>query len=90
MSNDDSVLKQLEKLETERVNPDTVTIDRLSPLEIVTAINRQDRTVAETVAGALEPISRAAEMFAETLRSGRRVFYIGAGTSGRLGVLDAA
>jgi N-acetylmuramic acid 6-phosphate etherase len=59
-------------------------------LDIVKQINREDASVATVVADAAESIAAAAEMFAETLRHGNRVFYIGAGTSGRLGVLDAA
>ncbi len=84
------LIEQLGKLGTEQVNPETMDIDRLSPLEIVRKINDQDRQVAGVVEKALEPIARAAETYALTLRNGGRVFYIGAGTSGRLGVLDAA
>lgn len=84
------LIEQLGKLATEQINPETIDIDRLSPLEIVRKINEQDRQVASVVEQALEPIARAAEIYADTLRSGGRVFYIGAGTSGRLGVLDAA
>lgn len=86
----DELIKHLSNLETERINPDTVDIDRLSPLEIARKINAEDKKVASVVESALEPISRAAELFAATLRAGGRVFYMGAGTSGRLGVLDAA
>ncbi|MCP4685674.1 MAG: N-acetylmuramic acid 6-phosphate etherase [bacterium] len=84
------LIEQLGKLGTEQVNPETVDIDRLSPLEIVRRINDQDRKVAGVVEQALEPIARAAETYAQTLKNGGRIFYIGAGTSGRLGVLDAA
>jgi len=84
------LIEQLGKLGTEQINPETVDIDRLSPLEIVRKINDQDRQVAGVVEKALEPIARAAETYALTLKNGGRVFYIGAGTSGRLGVLDAA
>ena len=90
MANLDRLVKQLARLETEQINPDTVDIDRLSAVEICRKINDQDRTVAETVFSALEPIAQAAELYAETLRKGGRVFLVGAGTSGRLGVLDAA
>ncbi|RKX25622.1 MAG: N-acetylmuramic acid 6-phosphate etherase [Candidatus Zixiibacteriota bacterium] len=90
MSDLNELLDQLRKLDTERVNPDTVDIDRLSSLEIVRKTSNQDNSVAATVAKVLEPISQAAEIFAETLAQDGRVFYIGAGTSGRLGVLDAA
>lgn len=90
MSDIERIIKQLQNLETERVNPDTMNIDQLPALEIARTINRQDQTVAAVVATALEPIAGAAELFAETIAGGDRVFYIGAGTSGRLGVLDAA
>ncbi|RME27185.1 MAG: N-acetylmuramic acid 6-phosphate etherase, partial [Candidatus Zixiibacteriota bacterium] len=60
------------------------------PLEIVRRINEEDKTVAGVVAQALPEIARAAEIYADTIRNGHRIFYLGAGTSGRLGVLDAA
>lgn len=90
MSRFDKLIEQLGKLDTEQTNPDTIDIDRLGSLEIVSKINREDTKVASVVGKSLEPISKAAEMYAQTLSSGGRVFYIGAGTSGRLGVLDAA
>lgn len=80
----------LARLGTEQVNPDTLEIDRMSPEQIVQAINAEDRKVADVVGQASPAIARTAELFAETLKAGGRVFYIGAGTSGRLGVLDAA
>lgn len=84
------LIAQLSGLETEQVNPRTTDIDRLSATDIARRINDEDCRVPQIVAGALEPIARAAEIYADTLRKGGRVFYIGAGTSGRLGVLDAA
>jgi len=84
------LLKELSKLATEQVNPDTVDIDELSPLEIVTRINREDKKVALIVEQALPQIAEAAQMAANTLKNNGRIIYIGAGTSGRLGVLDAA
>jgi|CXWL01.1.fsa_nt_gi N-acetylmuramic acid 6-phosphate etherase len=85
-----SLLSQLDRLATESVNPNTRKIDQLSALEICKLINKEDQTVPIAVTTVLPRIAQAAEQFAETLRSGGRVFYIGAGTSGRLGVLDAA
>ncbi|UCD64419.1 MAG: N-acetylmuramic acid 6-phosphate etherase [Candidatus Zixiibacteriota bacterium] len=90
MSAYEELIRMLSRLETEQINQNTINIDRLSPLEIATKINAEDRTVAGVVEGQLPQIARAAEVFAETIRKGGRVFYIGAGTSGRLGVLDAA
>lgn len=84
------LIDRLAELDTERINPGSTNIDRLSPLEIVQLINSEDKTVATAVEKSLEKIAAAAEIYADTLRSGGRVFYIGAGTSGRLGVLDAA
>jgi N-acetylmuramic acid 6-phosphate etherase len=75
---------------TEQRNPGSMEVDRLSPMEIVDLINREDRTVAEAVGREREAIARALELVVETFRAGGRLFYVGAGTSGRLGVLDAA
>jgi N-acetylmuramic acid 6-phosphate etherase len=86
----DDLIRQLRSLGTEQVNERTLDIDRLSPLEIAEKVNAEDATVATVVKSALPQIAKAAEIFAATLRSGGRVIYIGAGTSGRLGVLDAA
>jgi N-acetylmuramic acid 6-phosphate etherase len=75
---------------TEHRNPRTAAIDLASPLEIVDLIGAEDRTVADAVASQREPIARAMAVAEESLRHGGRVFYVGAGTSGRLGVLDAS
>jgi N-acetylmuramic acid 6-phosphate etherase len=80
----------LDPRETERRNPRTVSIDLASPLEIVDMINAEDRSVPEVVATQREQIARAIEIAEATFRSGGRLFYVGAGTSGRLGVLDAS
>ncbi len=74
---------------TEQRNPNTADIDRQSALEIVQRINAEDRTVADEVAKALPQIAQAVDAVVERVANGGRVFYIGAGTSGRLGVLDA-
>ncbi|HSR43220.1 MAG TPA: N-acetylmuramic acid 6-phosphate etherase [Longimicrobiales bacterium] len=75
---------------TEQRNPRSRRIDLLSPLEIVDLINREDRTVPEAVGREREAIARAVELAVEAFRAGGRLIYVGAGTSGRLGVLDAA
>src|SRR5436305_6222709 len=77
-------------LETEIVNPATADIDRMSPLEIVQAMNAEDAKVARAVAQVLPQIASAIEAIAARLRRGGRLIYFGAGTSGRLGALDAA
>lgn len=90
MPNLDDIIRQLGQLETEQPNPRTAHIDQLGAGDIVRLINAEDQTVPLTVASALPAIATAAERFAATIRRGGRVFYVGAGTSGRLGVLDAA
>src|SRR5215216_4423826 len=75
---------------TEQRNPATTDIDRLSALEIVRVINDEDHRIAPAVATQLEQIALAVEMAEDSFRAGGRLVYIGAGTSGRLGVLDAS
>jgi N-acetylmuramic acid 6-phosphate etherase len=75
---------------TELPNPKSKDIDRLSTLEIVSIINDEDKTVAAAVSAVLEPIARAVDLIAGRLSAGGRLFYVGTGTSGRLGVLDAS
>ncbi len=75
---------------TEQRNPRSSGVDRLTPLEFVRLMNEEDRAVAEAVGEEAEAIARAIEIVVETFRKGGRLFYVGAGTSGRLGVLDAA
>ncbi|HKY96558.1 MAG TPA: N-acetylmuramic acid 6-phosphate etherase [Gemmatimonadaceae bacterium] len=75
---------------TERRNPRTASIDLASAIEIVDVINAEDRLVPEAVATQREQIARAVEIAEQTFRAGGRLFYVGAGTSGRLGVLDAS
>jgi N-acetylmuramic acid 6-phosphate etherase len=80
----------LDPRETERRNPRTASIDLASSLEIVDLINAEDRGVPEAVATQRQEIARAIDIAEKTFRSGGRLFYVGAGTSGRLGVLDAS
>jgi N-acetylmuramic acid 6-phosphate etherase len=75
---------------TERRNPRTVSIDLASPLEIVDVINTEDRAVPDAVNSQREQIAQAIEFAEASFRAGGRLFYVGAGTSGRLGVLDAS
>ncbi len=75
---------------TESRNPATIEIDCLSTLELVQRINAEDQHVPEAVASQAAPIAQAIDAIAERMRQGGRLIYIGAGTSGRLGVLDAA
>jgi N-acetylmuramic acid 6-phosphate etherase len=75
---------------TERRNPASADIDTLGPLEIVDLIAAEDAGVPRAVAAARLEIARAMELIEAAFRAGGRLFYIGAGTSGRLGVLDAS
>jgi len=75
---------------TERRNARTAAIDLATPLGIVDLINAEDRTVPEIVGAQREAVARAIETAEATFRRGGRLFYVGAGTSGRLGVLDAS
>lgn len=74
---------------TEQKNPNTLNIDQLSTAEIAARINGEDRTVADAVARALPQIVAAIDAIHAKLSAGGRLFYVGAGTSGRLGILDA-
>ncbi len=75
---------------TEQRNPRTTDIDLMSTMGILGAINAEDRRVPEAVAAVLPQVARAVDFAVEALRSGHRVHYFGAGTSGRLATLDAA
>jgi N-acetylmuramic acid 6-phosphate etherase len=75
---------------TEQTNPASARIDLLSTEEMLRVINDEDRKVAESVAAELPNIARAVEAIVAAFAAGGRLFYIGAGTSGRLGVLDAS
>lgn len=78
------------QLETEMRNAASERLDQMSALEIVALMNQEDQKVAQAVKKVLPEIARAVDLIADALESGRRLFYFGAGTSGRLGVLDAA
>ena len=80
----------LYRLVTENRNPDTMELDKMTPLEIVTAMNREDAKVPTAIATVLPQIAMTVEWAIEAVNSGGRLIYMGAGTSGRLGVLDAA
>ncbi len=80
----------LERLLTEQRNPASRDIDAKTTLEILEIINGEDRTVASAVGAEIPQIAKAVDGIVAALERGGRLFYIGAGTSGRLGVLDAA
>lgn len=78
------------RLLTEQANPQSRNLDRLPPLAIVSLMSREDRRVLIAVSRVRGRIARAVELIAERLRRGGRLFFVGAGTSGRLGVMEAA
>lgn len=79
----------LDNLLTEARNPQTMELDSMTPLEIVTAMNREDARVPKSIRPQLPNIAQCVAWATEAIRSGGRLIYMGAGTSGRLGVLDA-
>lgn len=85
-----NALQQRGHLLTEQVNPQSQNLDQLSCLELVDLFNREDAQTIAAIAGAREALAQTIELTSQALRQGGRLFYIGAGTSGRLGVLDAA
>src|SRR5580658_7908379 len=85
-----SVNSQLGELATEARNPASARLDELSTLEMLGVINDEDAKVAAAVRDELPAIARAVDAIADRFQRGGRLFYIGAGTSGRLGVLDAS
>jgi N-acetylmuramic acid 6-phosphate etherase len=80
----------LKPVKTEQQNPRTRGLDTKSSLEIVRILNREDATVAAAVRRELPNIARAVDAIVTSLRNGGRLFYVGAGTSGRLAILDAS
>ena len=75
---------------TEQVNPDSLNLDQLSSIEFVELFNREDAKAVAAVEKAKLDLAKAIDLTAQSLKKGGRLFYVGAGTSGRLGVLDAA
>lgn len=80
---------KISNLETERRNKNSMAIDRVDTLEMVKIINQEDQKVALAVEKATDQIAQAIELATERFNQGGRLIYVGAGTSGRLGVLDA-
>ncbi|MDF2725119.1 MAG: N-acetylmuramic acid 6-phosphate etherase [Paenibacillus sp.] len=80
----------LNELTTEQLNERTKQIDRLQTEEIVKLINQEDRLIADALSSLTPQIAAAADMIIRSFQNGGRLFYIGAGTSGRLGILDAS
>ena len=83
-------MKTRGELKTEQQNPKSVQIDSMSISDILKTINREDQTIAKAVEVAILDIEETVEFTVNSIKKGGRVFYVGAGTSGRLGVLDAS
>jgi len=81
---------QISELTTERRNPATEHFDSMSALELITVMNREDSLVPRRVRSALPEIAKAVELIADSFARGGRLIYVGTGTSGRIGALDAS
>ncbi len=83
-------LKDIANLSTEAINGNTTHIDQLSSLEFVRLVNKEDQAVIDAIAAAQNAIAAALDLITSQLKQGGRLIYGGAGTSGRLGILDAS
>ncbi|WP_448667538.1 N-acetylmuramic acid 6-phosphate etherase [Aerococcus viridans] len=81
---------EINQLTTEKRNPNTMHLDQMSVGQVLELMNKEDQQVPEAIAEALGQIEAAVEMIIQSLKAGGRLIYFGAGTSGRLGILDAA
>ena len=88
--NNPSLRPDLGKLKTEGRNQNTLHIDEMTTMEMVTVMNNENRVVEDAIATQLPEIAKAIDIIAERLNAGGHLIYIGAGTSGRLGVVDAS
>ncbi|WP_235420836.1 N-acetylmuramic acid 6-phosphate etherase [Jeotgalibacillus soli] len=79
----------ISELQTERRNEHSTELDQLSAKEIVLLMNKEDHTVAQAVNLVLDSVEKAVELAVDTIKNGGRLIYIGAGTSGRMGIMDA-
>ena len=84
------VYNQIKSLSTESINPKTTRIDRVSTRKILELINLEDQTIASSVKKVIPQIEQAVEIVVASFKTGGRLIYVGAGTSGRLGILDAS
>ena len=87
---DNNLFEQLNQLSTEQRNPASTDIDARSIIEILTIINSEDHRVAAAVQKEIPYIAMAVQAVVSALKAGGRLIYVGAGTSGRLGIIDAA
>lgn len=89
MMKNSKIIAELDKLVSEEQNPDTLDIDLLDTLDVVKKLNQQDGLVAKAVSQILAEIAEAVDLIVNRFKQNGRLIYLGAGTSGRLGVLDA-
>lgn len=80
----------LSNISTEKRNPNTLDIDRISTIDMIKKINKEDKKVAIAIEQEVAEIAKAVDTIATKLQNGGRLIYSGAGTSGRLGILDAS
>jgi N-acetylmuramic acid 6-phosphate etherase len=85
-----NLFNEISKLNTEQVNPDSIDVDLYSTEDILKTINKEDAKVSDAVLSEIKNITIATDLIYSKLSTGGRLFYFGAGTSGRLGVLDSA
>ncbi len=90
LKSDYELFTEFKNLATEMINPDTIDIDSKSVVDILRLINNEDKKVAHCVEKEIPYIAEAVTILVDAFKMGGRLFYIGAGTSGRLGVLDAS
>ena len=90
MTEEKRIFEELSKISTEQRNPDSLNIDKQSIEEILTIINNEDKKIAFAVEKEIPYITKAVEKVVEAFKNGGRLLYFGAGTSGRLGVVDAS
>lgn len=90
MNDSKKIFDEISKLTTEQRNPNSINIDKLSTLEILKIINNEDKLVPLAVEKEIPYIEQAVEIVVNAIKNGGRLLYFGAGTSGRLGVVDAS
>ncbi len=90
MTNEKILFDEISRLSTEQKNPNSVNIDIQSTEEILTIINSEDKNVPIAVEAEIPYIAKAVDVIVDAIKNGGRLFYFGAGTSGRLGVVDAS
>ncbi len=90
MSDSKKIFDEISKLTTEQRNPKSINIDKLPTLDILKIINEEDKTIPFAVEKEIPYIEQAVEIVVQALKNGGRLLYFGAGTSGRLGVVDAS